>query len=247
MFLNCCSPRSSKARSSLPAASSCTRAETQIPPGSAKPSRRAATLTPSPKISPSSTTTSPTLMPTRNSIRRSGGSGALVLAKAVCISAAQRRASTTLANSTSNPSPVVLTRRPRFLLVRAHSIASNTEPPHSPPTPIPWIRRMITKRTAPQMPMLIGRHETDGHSRKAGHQQCRNQGRLAPDPVAPMAENRRPDGPAEKSDEKDGKRLQHADQRVGLREEALAENQSGHLAVKQEIVPFDRRADRAGD
>jgi hypothetical protein len=45
-------------------------------------------------------------------------------------------------------------RKPRFLLVRAHSIASNTEPPHSPPTPIPWIRRIITKRTAPQMPML---------------------------------------------------------------------------------------------
>jgi hypothetical protein len=33
MFLSCCSPRSSKGRSSLPAASSCTRAETQMPPG----------------------------------------------------------------------------------------------------------------------------------------------------------------------------------------------------------------------
>src|SRR6185437_16528591 len=62
-----------------------------------------------------------------------------------------------------------------------------------------------------------------------------------------MAEYRRPDGPAEKSDEKDGERLQHADQRIELREEKLAENQSGHLAVKQEIVPFDCRADRAGD
>ena len=30
---------------------------------------------------------------------------------------------------------------PRCLLVRAHSIASSTEPPHSPPTPIPWISR----------------------------------------------------------------------------------------------------------
>jgi len=45
-------------------------------------------------------------------------------------------------------------RNPRFLLLRAHSIASSTEPPHSPPTPIPWIRRMIVKRTAPQIPML---------------------------------------------------------------------------------------------
>ena len=40
----------SKVRSSLPTASSCTRADTQIPPGCAKPSRRTATLTPSPKI-----------------------------------------------------------------------------------------------------------------------------------------------------------------------------------------------------
>jgi hypothetical protein len=38
-------------------------------------------------------------------------------------------------------------------LVRAHSIASSTEPPHSPPTPIPWIKRMIVKITAPQMPI----------------------------------------------------------------------------------------------
>ena len=45
-------------------------------------------------------------------------------------------------------------RKPRFLLVRAHSIASSTEPPHSPPTPMPWIRRMTVSRIAPQMPML---------------------------------------------------------------------------------------------
>src|SRR5215831_2054258 len=45
----------------------------QIPPGSAKASRRAATLTPSPKMSCSSTITSPRLIPTRNSIRLSGG------------------------------------------------------------------------------------------------------------------------------------------------------------------------------
>jgi len=59
MFFSVCSPMSSKARSSRPAASSLTRAETQIPPGSARPSSRAATLTPSPKMSPSSTTMSP--------------------------------------------------------------------------------------------------------------------------------------------------------------------------------------------
>src|SRR5215469_16503141 len=40
-----------------------------MPPGSANPSSRAATLTPSPKMSPSSTTMSPTLMPMRNAMR----------------------------------------------------------------------------------------------------------------------------------------------------------------------------------
>src|SRR6476620_4172827 len=45
----------------------------QTPPGSAIPSRRAATLTPSPRISLSSTMMSPTWMPTRNSNRLACG------------------------------------------------------------------------------------------------------------------------------------------------------------------------------
>ncbi len=62
-----------------------------------------------------------------------------------------------------------------------------------------------------------------------------------------MAEDRRPDGPTDKTDEEDGERLKHADQRVGLGEEELAEDEPRHLAVKQEVVSLDRRADRAGD
>jgi hypothetical protein len=83
-----------------------------MPPGLAKVSRRAATLTPSPKMSPSSTTISPTLMPMRNSMRLSAGTVAFRSAMPACISVAQRSASTTLPNSTSSPSPVVLTSRP---------------------------------------------------------------------------------------------------------------------------------------
>ena len=49
----------------------------QMPPGSAMPSSRAATLTPSPKMSSSSTMTSPRLTPMRNSMRRSCGTSAL--------------------------------------------------------------------------------------------------------------------------------------------------------------------------
>ena len=67
---------------------------------------------------------------------------------------------------------------------------------------------------------FVGRHETDGHCGNTGHQQGRDQGRLASDAVAPMAEYRRPDRPTEKADE-DGERLQHADDRIGLREKSL--------------------------
>jgi hypothetical protein len=66
-----------------PAASSWTRAETQIPPESAKPSSRAATFTPSPKMSPSSTTISPTLMPIRNSNAFLSGNPSITLGHCV--------------------------------------------------------------------------------------------------------------------------------------------------------------------
>src|SRR3954465_15651988 len=44
--------------------------------------------------------------------------------------------------------------RPRLLLLPAHSIDINTDPPHSPPTPTPWIKRKMVRITAPQMPMV---------------------------------------------------------------------------------------------
>src|SRR5947208_1821441 len=66
---------------------------------------------------------SPRLMPMRNSIRRSGGMPALRSAIARCISTAQCAASTTLANSTRKPSPVVLTMRPRCSLIRGSAIS----------------------------------------------------------------------------------------------------------------------------
>jgi len=55
MFLTCCSPMSSNAKASLSRTWSRTTRLTQMPPGSAKVSSRAATLTPSPKMSPPST------------------------------------------------------------------------------------------------------------------------------------------------------------------------------------------------
>jgi hypothetical protein len=42
--------------------------------------------------------------------------------------------------------------KPRWAFDRAHSIDNSTEPPHSPPTPTPWMKRMTVRMTAPQTP-----------------------------------------------------------------------------------------------
>ena len=62
-----------------------------------------------------------------------------------------------------------------------------------------------------------------------------------------MTEDRRADRPPDKADEKHAEGFEHADERTGMREIKLAENQRGHRAVEQEIVPFDQGADGAGD
>src|SRR5262252_3806403 len=63
MFLTLCSPISSSKYGSLSRICSRTVRETQMPPGSASASKRAAILTPSPKMSPPSRMTSPRLIP----------------------------------------------------------------------------------------------------------------------------------------------------------------------------------------
>jgi hypothetical protein len=100
---------------------------------------------------------------------------------------------------------------------------------------------------APDADALIGRHEADGHRRNAGYQQGCYQRRLTSDAIPPMPEDRRSDWPADKADEKDGEGFEHADYRVRFGEEELAEDKPRDLAVKQEIVPFNRGPDRAGD
>ena len=65
MFLRVFSPRSVKEAGSFPAMASRTAADTTMPPGSAIPSSRAATLTAVPNRSPSLSTTSPRWMPIR--------------------------------------------------------------------------------------------------------------------------------------------------------------------------------------
>ena len=99
-------PRSSTSSAILPAASSRTRPEMQMPPGSASGSRRAAMITPSPSRSSPSATTSPWCTPMRS--RRPSGSERNRSWMAI----AQRNACTALAKAMRKPSPVVLNSRP---------------------------------------------------------------------------------------------------------------------------------------
>ena len=78
-------------------------------------------------------------MPMRNSIRRSTGTSALRRPISRCVSTAPRTASTTLANSTKMPSPVILTIRPRCSLIigsttsRRSTLSLLRYPPHPHP------------------------------------------------------------------------------------------------------------------
>jgi len=112
IFFTTCSPRSSNVQSSLSRTWSRTTRLIQIPPGSASASSRAATFTPSPKMSYSSTITSPRLIPIRKVMRPFSGVFALRSAIPRWTSAAHRTASTTLGNSARKPSPVFFTIRP---------------------------------------------------------------------------------------------------------------------------------------
>src|SRR5258705_3518280 len=91
IFFKACSPMSSKAMSILPRICLCASSEMQTPPGSAIPSRRAAMLTPSPKISLPSTMMSPTWMPMRNSIRSTCGRSILLSHTALDLNGAAHR------------------------------------------------------------------------------------------------------------------------------------------------------------
>src|SRR5204863_3306752 len=97
----------------------------------------------------------------------------------------------------------------------------------------------------PHADAVVSRYEADQRRRGTGQQQGCDQCRLAADPITPMTENRGPDRPPDKANEKDAERLQHTHQRVGLREKERAKNQRAYGAVKQKVIPLDRGSDRA--
>ena len=138
--------------------------------------------------------------------------------------------------------------RPRWPWVRDHSIASSTEPPHSPPTPMPWMRAQHgQEHRAPDADRVVGRHESDGEGRQPHAQQRRDQRRLAADAVAVMAEDRGADRAGGKADEIGAEGQKRRRQRILVGKEQLAEDQPGRGAVEEKVVPLDCRADRRCD
>jgi hypothetical protein len=99
----------------------------------------------------------------------------------------------------------------------------------------------------PQADLLVGRYGADKKGREARQQQGGNQCGLAADAIAVMPEDRGTDRPGDKAHCEHGECLQCTGQRVGGRKIQFRKDQCGHLTVQQKIVPFDRRADRAGN
>src|SRR5260370_7117773 len=100
---------------------------------------------------------------------------------------------------------------------------------------------------APDADRRVARYKTYGEGSKAGHQQRRDQRRLAPDAVAIMAENRGADWTDGETDGVDREGLQGAHQRIGSREIQFPEGERRHQTVGQEVIGFDYRSDGAGD
>jgi hypothetical protein len=92
----------------------------------------------------------------------------------------------------------------------------------------------------------VGGQEGDGQGRAAHQQQRGHQGRLAPHPVAEVAEGHRAERPGQEGHAQagEGGHLLQAG-RLG-REEQLAEHQRGGGGVDVEVVELHRRAHQAG-
>src|ERR1700722_8370000 len=60
-----------------------------------------------------------------------------------------------------------------------------------------------------------------------------------------MAEDRRADRPGEETHGVHTERLQRADEWIGPRKIKPGKHQAGYGAVQEEVVPLDRRSDRA--
>jgi hypothetical protein len=97
----------------------------------------------------------------------------------------------------------------------------------------------------PDADLLIGRQAADQEGAAAHDQERRGQHRLAPKPVAEMADDRAADRARDEADRIAAERRNRADHGIEGREEQFVEHQRGRGAVDQEVVPFDRSAEHA--
>jgi hypothetical protein len=93
----------------------------------------------------------------------------------------------------------------------------------------------------------VGRQQTDQDGRDPHGQQRRHQRCLAPDPIAEVAEQRRPDRPREERQREGRERLQGRGGRIRLGKEQRREHQHGGCRVDVEIEELDGRADQTGE
>src|SRR5690606_4276610 len=92
---------------------------------------------------------------------------------------------------------------------------------------------------------LVRRRETDRHRRRAHQRQRRDQDRLAADAVAEMPEEEPPQRTRRETHGEHAEDRDRADQRIEAREEQTIEDERREKAVEQEVVPLDRRAEKA--
>ena len=99
----------------------------------------------------------------------------------------------------------------------------------------------------PHADLVIGRYQADRDSCRAGYHQGGDQCGLAADSVAVVTEDCRADRTGDKADVENYVSLQRPHQRIRIRKKQLCKDQPSDGAVEQEIIPFDRGSDRAGD
>src|SRR6266550_2434089 len=103
------------------------------------------------------------------------------------------------------------------------------------------------EESAPDANRRIGRDEADEEGGDAHQQQRGDQCRLAADAVAVVAEDRRPDRPGNKPDGVNHKDVEGRNGGIGFGEEQVGKDESGSGGIEKEVIPLDRRSDRARD
>ena len=149
-----------------------------------------------------------------------------------------------LPSARPNKAPVWGTapKKPR-LCAGEYSTASNTPPPHSPPSASPCSRRSRVSRMGDQM--LAGRRQADEHRGQAHDGQRDHQRLLAADAV-PVREHDAADG-TDQERQRERQRQQLAGDRIARRKEQLAKDDGRHRSVEEAVIPLDGAADRAAE